>query len=79
MATVAVIGRVLFVNMFLEPTFGTEYAVAVFTLMPVISLLVHQSKLAGMGGPSSVTPATFNFIGMGIAIVEVLPDPVVIE
>ena len=63
----------LFVHVFLEPVFGAEDGVALFTFIPMLFLLVLQAKLAVMGRPSSEAPAAFNLVCMGVAIVEVLP------
>ena len=62
LAAVAVVGGMLFVNVFLEPIFGAENRVAVLALISVILLLVFQAKLALVGGPSSVAPAAFNLV-----------------
>lgn len=62
LAAVAVVGGMLFVNVFLEPIFGAEYPVTVLALIPVIFLLVFQAKLALVGRPSSEAPAAFNLI-----------------
>lgn len=64
----------LFVNVFLEPTFGAEYQGTFFTFIPVAVFLVFQAKLAVMGGPSSEAPVAFNFVCMGVAVVEMLPE-----
>lgn len=73
LATVAIIGGMLFVNVFSKPCFRTEYPSAVFTSIPVFVLFVLQAKLAVMARPSSVAPAAFDLVCMGVAVVKVLP------
>lgn len=69
----------LFVDVLLKPVFSAEDHRAVFTTIPVLVLLVLQAKLTGVGRPSSITPATFDLIGMCKAIVQVLPNAIRVE
>ena len=79
LAAVAVIGRVLVVNVFPKPVFVLEYAIAVVTFIPVIALLVLQAEPAVVAGPSCTAPSAFDFIGVGVAVVEVLAEAVGIK
>lgn len=58
--------------MFLKPLFAAEDPSAVFTSIPVLFLLMRQAELSVVGRPSSVAPATFNFVCMRVAVVEML-------
>lgn len=74
LAPVAVVWRMLFVDMFSEPLFAAENPNAVFTPIPVLFLLVRQAELSVVGRPSSVAPAAFNLVRMRVAVVEVLAE-----
>ena len=52
--------------------FGTEDGAAVFTLVPVLLLLVLETKPALVSGPPSVTPTAFDLVGMSVAVIEVV-------
>lgn len=74
LASVAVVGRMLFINVFLASFLSSEDAGTVVTAIPMVVLLVLQAKLAVMGWPSSIAPATFNLVRMSVAVVEMLPN-----
>ena len=65
--------------MFFKSGLGAEDVVAFVTSIPMLLLLVFQAAPALAGGPAGITPATFDFVGMGVAVVEVLPDSVVVK
>ena len=62
--TIAVIRRMFFVNVFLEPFFSAETPGTISTFVPMLFFLVRQAKPSVVGGPSSEAPTTFNLVGM---------------
>ena len=72
--TIAVIRRMFFVNVFLEPSFSAKDASAVSTFVPMLCLLMRQAELSVVGRPSSEAPAAFYLVGMCVAVVEMLSN-----
>ena len=68
-----------FVNVFLKPALGAEYVFALVTSIPVPFLLVFQAEPALVIGPSGIAPATFYFVCVRVAVVEVLPHSIIVE
>ena len=69
----------LLVNVILEPFFGAEDPGAVPTSVPMLFFLVRQAALSVVGGPSGITPAAFDLVGMGVAVVQMLSKSVPFE
>ena len=59
--------------MVLEFTIGFEDARAVVTGKPMILLLVLEAQSSIMGRPTSVAPATFDFVAVVGAVIEMVP------